>query len=117
MMRTAPVSSMARAVTGARLRRPQVQRRLLAVVLQPMTSVFRFWMIWCTSSTTPAHRLVLVHHAVHPERPHGRAAQRRQQDATNRVTQRLTEAPLQRRHHELRLAPVLRAVHDLDALR
>jgi len=65
----------------------------------------------------PGYRLVLMDDAIHAERPDGRAPERRQQDAPDRVPQRLAEATLQRRDQELGRAPILRALGDLDALR
>ena len=52
------------------------------------------------------HGLVFVHHAVHPYAPHGTTAERRQQQAPQRVSERVSETTLQR------LKPELGSVRD-----
>ncbi len=62
--------------------------------------------------------LVLVHHAVDAERPHGGAAERREQHATHRVAERVAEATLQRLEAEfgdVRIVVALRRFNELRA--
>jgi hypothetical protein len=60
---------------------------------------------------------MLVHHPVHAKRPDCRTAQRREQNAANRITQRLTKTTLERRDYKLRLPTVLGALHNFNPLR
>ena len=62
-------------------------------------------------------RLVLVHDAVDAERPHGRAAERRQQHAPHRVAERVAEAALERLEPELGDVGVVFALGRFDQLR
>jgi hypothetical protein len=62
-------------------------------------------------------RLVLVDHAVDAERPHGRAAQRREQHAPHRVAERVAEAALERLEAKLRHVGVVLALRRFDELR
>src|SRR5206468_10649966 len=61
--------------------------------------------------------LVLVHHAIDPERPHCGAPQRRQQQAPQRIAQRVAVAPLQRLEPELGGIRVVLALGHLDQMR
>ena len=63
------------------------------------------------------NRLVLVHDAVDAERPHGRAAERRQQHAPHRVAERVAEAALERLEPELGDVGVVFALGRFDQLR
>ena len=61
--------------------------------------------------------LMLVHDAVEPEAPDGAAAQRREQQAAQRVAERVAEAPLQRLEAELGDIRVVVPLRHLDELR
>ena len=63
------------------------------------------------------HGLVLVHHAVEAEAPHGAAAQRGQQQPAQRIAERIAEAPLQRLEAELGGVGVVVALRHLDEMR
>ena len=62
-------------------------------------------------------RLVLVHDAVDPDAPHGRAAQRRQQHATHRIAERVAEAALERLEAEFGDIGVVLALGCFNQLR
>ena len=61
--------------------------------------------------------LVLVHDAVDAEAPHGGAAQRREQHATHRVAERVSEAALERLEAELGDVWIVLALRRFDELR
>ena len=63
------------------------------------------------------HGLVLVHHAVQPEGPHRGAAQRGQQQAPERIAQRISEPALQRLEAELGDVRVVLPLGHFDQVR
>ena len=63
------------------------------------------------------HGLVLVHHAVEPERPHRGAAERGQQHPAKRVAQGVTEPALQRLEAELGEIRVVVPLGHFDQVR
>src|SRR6478735_1743497 len=61
--------------------------------------------------------LVLMHHAVHPERPHRAAAERGEEQATERVAERVPVAALERLEPELGDVRVVVPLGHFDRVR
>ena len=64
-----------------------------------------------------ADGLVLMHHAINTERPHGGAAQRRQEQSTHGVAQRVSEAAFERLQTEFGQIGRVLALGCFDKLR
>ena len=82
------------------------QRQVLEVA-DDLVDVFR----------NASDRLVFVEHAVDAEAPDGRAAEGRQQHATHRIAERVTEAALQWLETELGNVRIVLALRRFDELR
>ena len=116
-MRTPPTALMSPAVTAPASRLADVQHDLFDVVRQRQRERLEVADDLVDVFDDAGDGLVLVHDAVDAERPHGRAAERRQQHATHRVAERVAEAALERLQAELGDVGVVFALGRFDQLR